>query len=164
MIGSWVRLKEKYPLEVASLFKSLLVCLDGSSYSERALATALELARLSGARITLVTVVLGYKDAHVPVAPRLEQQTIQRAQSYLQPFLDQGRGAGFEITGEVGHGDPAAEILRIAAESHADLIVMSTHRIGAEGRHALGSVALKVLQASECPVLMVRIPEASVTT
>ena len=107
--------------------------------------------------------VLGYKDAHVPVAPRLEAQTSRRAQSYLQPFLEQARSAGFEVTGEVGHGDPAAEILRIAAGAQADLIVMSTHGIGAEGRHALGSVALKVLQASECPVLMVRIPEANVT-
>jgi nucleotide-binding universal stress UspA family protein len=39
--------------------------------------------------------------------------------------------------------------------------VMSTHGIGATGRHALGSVAMRVLQESDCPVLMVRIPVSS---
>jgi nucleotide-binding universal stress UspA family protein len=142
------------------MFKSIVVPLDGSGYSEQSLATALELARLSGARVTLVTVILGYKDAHVPVVPRLEDQTRKRAEGYLDGFLREGQAAGFEIAARVGHGDPAEEILRLAEESGGDLIVMSTHGIGAGGRHALGSVALKVLQAAQCPVLMVRIPEA----
>ena len=143
------------------MFQSVVVPLDGSSHSERALADALEFARLSGARVTLVTVVLGYRDAHVPTVPRLEEQTRQRAERYLEPFLSEGRAAGFEIAGEVGHGDPAEEILRISRERGADLIVMSTHGIGASGRHALGSTAMKVLQHTECPVVMVRIQESS---
>lgn len=109
--------------------------------------------------MTLVTVVLGYKDAHVPTVGRLEAQVRERAETYLAPFLADERSAGFEITGKVGHGEPADEILRVATEVDADLIVMSTHGIGASGRHALGSVALKVLQSAACPVLMVRIPE-----
>jgi len=111
--------------------------------------------------VTLVTVVLAYKDAHVPSVARLEEGTRKRAASYLEPFLAEGRGAGFEIAGEVGHGDAGEEILRIAGKNNADLIVMSTHGIGASGRHALGSVAMKVLQSAECPVLMVRIQESS---
>jgi nucleotide-binding universal stress UspA family protein len=141
------------------VFSSVLVPLDGSEYSERALAAGLELARLSGARVTILTVVLAYKDAHVPAVEKLEAQTRARAEAYLKPFLDEGNAAGFTLTGRVGHGDPAEEILRAAAEEDADLIVMSTHGIGASGRHALGSVAMKVLQTATCPILMIRIPE-----
>ena len=141
------------------MFKSLLVPLDGSEYSERALAMALELARLTGARVTALTVVLAYKDAHVPEVPSLEAQAKRRAEEYLKPFIDEGRAAGFELEGVVAHGSPAEEILRAANEQDVDLIVMSTHGIGAEGRHALGSVALRVLQTSACPVLFQGIHE-----
>jgi nucleotide-binding universal stress UspA family protein len=143
------------------MFQSILVPLDGSDYSERALATGLELARLTGAKVTLLTVILGYKDAHVPPVERLDQQARDRAEAYLAPFLEDARKAGFDVSSRVGHGDPAQEIVASARERGADLIVMSTHGIGATGRHALGSVAMKVLQDSDCPVLMVRIPEAS---
>ena len=139
------------------MFKSILVPLDGSGYSEQALATGLELARLTGAKVSLVTVVLGYKDAHVPAVARLDEQTRRRAEAYLQPFLDQARSAGFDVTAGVWHGEPADEILAGARASQADLIVMSTHGMGSEGRHALGSVSLKVLQSADCPVLLVRI-------
>ena len=139
------------------MFSSILIPLDGSEYSQRAMATGLDLARLTGAKVTVLTVVLGYKDAHVPAAPQPEAQTRQRAQAYLQPFVDDGRALGFEIVADVRHGDPAEEILRSAREHESDVIVMSTHGFGSEGRHPLGRVALKVLQTAECPVLLVRI-------
>lgn len=142
------------------MFQSILVPLDGSDYSERALATGLELARLSGASLTLVTVILSYPQAHVPQVERLDDLARERAEAYLAPFIEGARNAGFDVAGRVGHGNPADEIVRAARERNADLIVMSTHGIGATGRHALGSAAMKVLQDADCPVLMVRIPEA----
>jgi len=143
------------------MFNSLLVPLDGSPYSEGALALALELARLSGARVALITVVLAYKDAHVPAVAKQEEQTRKRAEAYLAPFVEQGRAAGFEVSGRVGHGDPAEEIVRAAEEDDIDVIVMSTHGMGAAGRHALGSVALKVLQTAWRPVIMIPIEASS---
>jgi nucleotide-binding universal stress UspA family protein len=143
------------------MFRSILVPLDGSNYSERALTSGLELARITSAKVTLVSVILAYKDAHVPPVARLDAQAKERAETYLAPFLEDGRRSGFDMVGLVAHGEPAEEIVKAAHGAQADLIVMSTHGIGASGRHALGSVAMKVLQDSNCPVLMVRIPEAS---
>ncbi len=143
------------------MFETVLVPLDGSEYSERALATGLELARLAGARVRLITVVLAYPDAHVPTVKKLEDQVRERAEAYMAPFIKEATAAGFEVEGEVAHGEPAQEIVRAAHAASAGVIVMSTHGIGATGRHALGSVAMKVLQAAECPVLMVKIPEAA---
>jgi nucleotide-binding universal stress UspA family protein len=143
------------------MFETVLVPLDGSEYSERALATGLELARLTGGKVRLITVVLAYPDAHVPAVRRLDQQTRRRAEVYLEPFIRKAQSNGFDIDWEVAHGEPAQEILRAANAAGAGVIVMSTHGIGAGGRHALGSVAMKVLEAAECPVLLVKIPQGS---
>src|SRR6185295_2640468 len=49
-------------------------------------------------------------------------------------------------------GEPAHEIVRVAREENADLIVMPTHGYGAFRRFLLGSVTAKVLHDSACPV------------
>jgi nucleotide-binding universal stress UspA family protein len=56
----------------------------------------------------------------------------------------------------VGHGDAGSEIVRIAGEQGADLIVTATH--GSTGlEHILfGSVAERVVRLAHCPVLSVR--------
>jgi len=143
------------------MFQAILVPLDGSDYSEQALSTGVDLSKLSGARLILLTVVLAYKDAHVPPVERLDAQARNRAAAYLAPFVERARAASVEVKAEVAHGEPAGEIIQAARQEGADLIVMSTHGMGATGRHALGSVALKVLQGADCPVLMVRIPEGN---
>jgi nucleotide-binding universal stress UspA family protein len=56
----------------------------------------------------------------------------------------------------VGQGAPAAEILRIAAEQQASLIVIATHGRTGLKRLALGSVAEQVIREAPCPVLVVR--------
>jgi nucleotide-binding universal stress UspA family protein len=140
------------------MFKTILVALDGSEYSERAFKLASDLARLGPSRIVVTTVVSAYKDAHLPAVPKLEEQTRRRAETYLAPFLDAGRASGLDVEGNVSYGDPAQEIVKQAVETGAELIVMSTHGLGAAGYHALGSVALKVLETAPCPVLLERIP------
>jgi nucleotide-binding universal stress UspA family protein len=143
------------------MFESILVPLDGSAHSERALVTGLELAKMNGARLTLLAVILAYKDVHAPRVAQLDEQARQRAEMYLAPFLEDARSKGLDVARLILHGEPAQEIIKAGREVSADLIVMSTHGIGATGRHALGSVAMRVLQESECPVLMVRVPRSS---
>jgi nucleotide-binding universal stress UspA family protein len=53
-------------------------------------------------------------------------------------------------------GEPAAQIIAVAREEHADLILMGTHGHGLVGRALMGSVAQKVLEGSDIPVLLVR--------
>ena len=57
-------------------------------------------------------------------------------------------------------GEPAAEILTVAADVAADLIVMGTHGRGGLSRLVLGSVAEMVMRKAPCPVLTVRAPAA----
>lgn len=55
----------------------------------------------------------------------------------------------------VVEGNPAAEIVRIAAERKIDLIVMGSHGRGGISRAILGSVADKVMRTAHCPVMII---------
>lgn len=55
-------------------------------------------------------------------------------------------------------GTPAAEIVRFAAQQHADLIVMGTHGRGFVAHMLIGSVAEQVVRTAPCPVLTVGHP------
>jgi len=55
-------------------------------------------------------------------------------------------------------GDPAEQILRIAQDANADVIVMGTHGTSGLTRLLVGSVAESVMRQAPCPVLTVRFP------
>ena len=78
-------------------------------------------------------------------ARRLVDQTVQQLLK-----------AGF--TAEPIHkiGDPAEEIMKVAAKQHTDMIVMGAKGLSAIDRILLGSVSTRVVQYAACPVLVVR--------
>jgi len=58
----------------------------------------------------------------------------------------------------IAHGDPAAEIVRVAEERDVDLIVISSHGRTGLGRIIFGSTAEAVVRRARCPVLVVKPP------
>ncbi|GAB1422301.1 universal stress protein [Anaerolineales bacterium] len=150
------------------MFKHILVPLDGSKYSERAIPYALEIAAQE-AKISLIYIT------EIPVTPfmispsppLLPQETesyemyrirqIERAETYLKETvtsLASKHQAKIEtklITGK----DPAEHILAFTEQHAVDVIVMATHGYSGFTRWIMGSVTQKVLQASPCPVLVV---------
>jgi universal stress protein A len=58
-------------------------------------------------------------------------------------------------------GRPAEEIVRLAADEHADVIVIATHGYSGFNRFLFGSVADRVIRTAQCPVLTIRPPEPS---
>lgn len=60
--------------------------------------------------------------------------------------------------------DPARELIALAAEVHADLLVVGAHDWHEASRMTLGSVAAAVSRLAACPVLVVRAPSANDTT
>jgi nucleotide-binding universal stress UspA family protein len=130
---------------------------DFSYYSGSALEFACALARDYKARLVLLhvgarpTVVFG--EGVVPPAPELfEQEARQRLEQLAVPET------GNRIDRRLEQGDPAAEILRVAGEECAELIVMGTHGRSGLSRLLLGSVAESVVRDACCPVLVVRTP------
>ena len=62
------------------------------------------------------------------------------------------------VTHKLLRGDPAAEIIRLAGEVNADLIVIGTHGRSGLGRLLMGSVAEAVTREAPCPVVTVKAP------
>lgn len=142
------------------MFNHLLVPLDGSEYGARALAYAEGLAREAGAQISLLSVLLRPTSESAPQVPKLDEQSRRRAEEHLETTAESVRTrSAAQVSTTVEFGEPAERITEYARSHAVDLIVMSTHGLGATGRYAIGSVALKVLMTAPCPVFMVRIEQ-----
>jgi Universal stress protein UspA and related nucleotide-binding proteins len=93
------------------------------------------------------------RDHHNDVIEELHQQ----AQAYLDTQAQMLRSAGIEVTSEVRTGSPAETIVEVAAaHMPGALIAMATHGYSGLRRWTLGSVADKVIHATDAPVLLVR--------
>jgi nucleotide-binding universal stress UspA family protein len=136
--------------EDAVHYTTIGVALDGSLAAEQALGQATLLASAVGANLVLIAVATA---AEEPQLVDLERAAVD---SYLAEIEARLQSSRFSVRTRVGSGDPAAELLLIAREERADLIVMATH--GQQGFHPhwLGSVALRVLARADRPVLLVR--------
>jgi nucleotide-binding universal stress UspA family protein len=147
------------------MYKRMLVPLDGSELAEVALSYAKELA----GRLDLELFLLHVYEPHGSESQFTRQLYIERA-AEIAEMQSRGvqtktgatpGGKAVEARGEVVTGHPAEEIIRFASENNIDLILMATHGRSGVKRWVLGSVADKVLRASEVPIWLVRaaIPE-----
>ena len=130
---------------------------DFSEQSEHAFRLACSLARDYGARLIIVHVaeapIIAYGEGVVPPNP---EELRAAAREQLEQF--QAPYANVRVERRLEEGDAAGEILRVAEEVHADLIVMGTHgRTGLE-RLLMGSVAEKVVRGAVCPVVTTKVP------
>jgi nucleotide-binding universal stress UspA family protein len=140
-------------------FKWILVPLDGSPEAEAALAPASELARATGAALSLVQIVpsVGEADSRIGRAAGGATRPDTEAALYLERLAERLGKEGVEAQSwVVANVDPAAGILTAAVERSADLIVMATHGRGGIERVILGSVADDVLRKTTLPLALVR--------
>jgi nucleotide-binding universal stress UspA family protein len=147
-------------------FKKVLVTLDGSPLSEAVLAPATELARAFKARLILLRIVepvpMVLPETVLPVSslPRDDAATAAVVHTATQELAAIGKritddtGSGVEMHVVVGER-VAKAILEFARSVSPSVIAMSTHGRGAS-RLFLGSVADKVLRASNVPMLLSR--------
>lgn len=142
-------------------YKNVICPIDGSQLSEKGEEAAAYISRLSGARLILLHVVeKWYHSAHL-VTDSMEWQAIHdgwlnEGSKLLEREADMLKGKGVEnIETVLRDGDAAYEIVGLATERKADLIVMATHRYSPVGKLFMGSVTDRVTKRSPCPVLWV---------
>ena len=144
------------------MIRTILVPLDGSKLSERALDTAAEMARLARARIELVLVQPAGASIGASLTP-LEVGGIGVAERYLRDIAEGlERGGTTPVGTRVASGDRVERICHLAKRLHADLIVMSTHGRTGFSRAWIGSIADGVVRQSAVPVYLIRSAEESV--
>jgi nucleotide-binding universal stress UspA family protein len=142
------------------MFSSIVVGTDGSETADRALTRAFDMARLTGARLHVVSAYAPTPSRLTGGAPATEAAEWSVGPDFeVQAVLDraEGRARGEDVEIEVHalKGDPADAIIAIAAETDADLIVLGSR--GMQGaRRVLGSVPNKVSHRAPCDVLIVQ--------
>lgn len=128
---------------------------DFSHASDAALEHAQALAKQRQARLVILHVEeppLAYGGGELYYGlPEPSSERIMKMLEDVRPS-----DASVEFTHKLTMGDPAAEIVRIAAEENADMIVLGTHGRTGMSRLLMGSVAEAVVRRSPCPVLVYR--------
>ncbi|MEW6765568.1 MAG: universal stress protein [Pseudomonadota bacterium] len=146
------------------MFKRILVAVDDSETSERALAQAIELARLHEGQLLLVHVVeeVFLNVGEEIVDPRaLWQAMAVGAKTLLERQLEHVRSVGMTAESRLielrGFGETiAGSIVQEAETWKADLVVLGTHGRRGLRRLMLGSTAEEVARLATCPVLLIR--------
>jgi nucleotide-binding universal stress UspA family protein len=140
---------------------------DLSDPSRTALRQAAELARATGAELTLLHVVPPARAATVAAGvlagagDDVVRSMLAALEEELQPWKAEAeRLAGRPVTLVVAPGVPADGIVRFARDGGFDLVVLATHGHTGVRRLVLGSVAERVVREATVPVLVVRAPAA----
>jgi nucleotide-binding universal stress UspA family protein len=143
--------------------KKILVPVDFSSGSERAVEKAAELATLLDASIELMHVyqlpVFALPDSSITVSPTYIADLTDRAQQALNKYRDELSARGLPSATKLVEGMPAQAIVDHANDISAEMIVMGTHGHGGFKRFLLGSTAERVVRMATVPVLSVHLPQ-----
>ena len=138
--------------------RTILHPTDFSEPSQNALGLACALARDYGARLIVLHIaeLPTVASAEGVVLPPNPEELRRAAQEQLDRLPVPH--ANVRAERRLEQGDAVTEILRVAQEAHADLIVLGTHGRTGLGRLLMGSVAEQVVRKASCPVLTVKTP------
>lgn len=149
------------------MYSKIMVAIDGSESSKRALAEAVRLASMAGDAVHVVYVVdkaspytyAGYSSMLHDLMNRDGRNALRYA---TETLTEQGVNCETELAETESMSEDIPTCLqRCAQRVGADLVVMGTHGRRGIRRMVLGSVAERFLRFSDCPVLMVRAEEPS---
>ena len=143
------------------MFERILLSVDGSPDSDKAVRLTCELARIHGSRVLVVhgpdvpLVALSGR----PTPPRVERwETEQDAQQIVDRTIAELQAAGVESRGQVlpGKGRIGYKILEAAEAENAELIVLGSRGMSRVEEVMIGSVAHKIIHMAKRPVLLAR--------
>lgn len=173
-MGVWVSLYlvlGQLFVEVFALFEKILVPLDGSEQSLRALDVAVEIATKFGGKLTLIHAysvagVMAYlpepsTTVGVPVMSASDiSKLAESAREAGKKILDEGKkhikASGVEVHTVLEEGHPVHEIVRAAQEGKFGLIVMGARGLSHIRELLLGGVSDAIMHHAVCPVLIVK--------
>lgn len=143
------------------MYKRILVPIDGSEHSLKALEVAKELGEQFKSEIYILSVIqevtridpVPASYAVIDVIPEgavdITKQILEKAEMNIRPY-------DYKIQIEYKIGKPAEEILKYANDKDVGLIVIGNRGLGAFSRTFLGSVSNKVINNTKRPVLLIK--------
>jgi nucleotide-binding universal stress UspA family protein len=145
------------------VFTRIVVGTDGSDTAAQAVKQAIELAKLSNARLSIVSAYAPISGRRVqgeqseaPVDVQYEIGPREDVNLVLDAAAAEAKEAGIEVQTHPVEADPADAILNVAEEVKADLIVVGNKGMTGARRYLLGSVPNNVSHHAPCSVIIVR--------
>jgi nucleotide-binding universal stress UspA family protein len=145
----------------------ILVALDGSDVSMKAFSWASDLACVFNAELIVLTVSDRRKAPEDEASPAfmtdrevkgLIEEYAEKYEEIFKTITQKCSEAEVTVTTVTLHGLPSEEIVQLATDEEADLIVIGAHGKKEEFYHEFTSTSERVLKKSPCPVLMI-VPE-----
>jgi nucleotide-binding universal stress UspA family protein len=145
------------------MFHRIVVPTDFSECSEEAWAVAKRVAAAAGSELVLVHVLTEvplYAEGvlNIKNARKIREGARKWVESALEDWVGKARAEGLSARAVALSGVAHEEIVQLARDERADLVVIGTHGRGGINRALLGSVADRVVRLAPCPVLTVREP------
>ena len=147
--------------------RRILVPVDFSTHSRKAVAYASAFARQFSASLTFLHVIqvnYAYGEFGAIDFTSLEREMRAGAEKELSAQVATATATGLSAVSLVREGSPAKVIADVARELGADLVVISTHGYTGLKHVIMGSIAEQVVRYTPCPVLVVRREEAGLDT
>jgi nucleotide-binding universal stress UspA family protein len=144
------------------VFTRIVVGTDGSDTAGQAVKQAIELARLTGAQVGIVSAYSSSaarraeSDPGAPADVQYELGPREDVNIVLDAAAADAKAAGVEVQTHAVEADPADAILNVAEETKADLIVVGNKGMTGARRYLLGSVPNNVSHHAPCSVIIVR--------
>lgn len=146
------------------MYRKILIATDGSDPSMKASRYGVKLAKSLSSQVTVLYVINETaisKAISSLVGRGFSEEDLRRtlkdsAEGIVAEVSKMGEAAGVCVEAQIREGDPALRILDEAGMEGVDLILMGSHGEGGISSRLIGSVAQKVLNWSETPVMVVR--------
>ncbi len=145
------------------MFTKILVPLDGSTLSEKALPYAIGLAQTTGAGIVLARVADKSEIHSVHDVEKLLQEIedyLHRVRNYIANTSTHFQLPASRMECYAIHGHATQEVCNLARSTGADVVVMTTHGRSGLSRLATGSISGQIIHSIGMPVVLVR-PQVS---
>ncbi len=136
----------------------ILLATDGSEDAELARATAVDMATSTDSELHVVTVAPGYPSYDIKI-PEVVEQLREKAEKILEEQVEKIERGGGTVAGKhlkIAERYRSEQILKVAEDIGAGLIVMGSRGLGGVRRALMGSVSDSVVRHAHCPVLVVR--------
>ena len=138
------------------LYMKILVPLDGSTYSEKALLHACDMAKNYQSRLILLYVV----EKTIPINLLDRKEYLEILRKFGNKVLAKGKQTtnqkGIDSKIVMKEGNITNEIIKLAKKEQCNLIIVGSKGLGATARFFLGSISNKLANNSSCSILIVK--------
>jgi len=141
------------------MYQRILVPVEHSAADRTILEHIVRLVGVTHATLLLVHVADGWAARHFDELQLRESEEMREDRAYLEQLVAELREKGFEADWKLAMGDPASEIIKVAAQERVDLIAMATHGHRFVMDLLLGSTVGKVRHHVRVPVLLLKVPK-----